>query len=234
MPNKLATPEIVSTGLPGLDEAIGGLKTGENVVWQINDLTDYVYVANRFVMHVARSGQRIVYFRFGEHDEIMDTEAMARGGANTKKYEIDPHIGFESFTVKVHRIIQEEGEGVFNGDIGLLEKINYAAGVMQIRFDDRTAEYPTNHLAELELAYAVTVHKSQGSEYPVVILPVVDCPPMLMYRNLLYTAVTRAKKLLIVVGSEEKLNAMARNVNQSKRYSALKAFLNEAAQNAGA
>ena len=113
MANKLATPETVSTGLPGLDEAIGGLKTGENVVWQINDLADYIYVANRFVMHVARSGQRIVYFRFGEHDEIMDTEAMARGGANTKKYEIDPPIGFERFTVKVHRIIQDEGEGVF-------------------------------------------------------------------------------------------------------------------------
>ena len=126
----------------------------------------------------------------------------------------------------------EEGEGVFNGDIGLLEKISYAAGVMKIRFDDRVAEYPTNHLAELELAYAVTVHKSQGSEYPVVILPVVDCPPMLMYRNLLYTAVTRAKKLLIIVGSEEKLNAMARNVNQSKRYSALKRFLTDSAEGA--
>ena len=110
---KVPLPDRVSTGLPGLDQTIGGLAPGENVVWQINDLADYIYVANRFVMHVARSGQRIVYFRFGEHQEIMDAEAMELGGANTKKYEIDPHIGFESFTVKVHRIIQEEGEGVF-------------------------------------------------------------------------------------------------------------------------
>ena len=110
---KHALPDRVSTGLTGLDEAIGGLAPGENVVWQINDLADYIYVANRFVMHVARSGQRIVYFRFGEHQEIMDAGAMALGGANTKMYEIDPHIGFESFTVKVNRIIQEEGEGVF-------------------------------------------------------------------------------------------------------------------------
>ena len=72
--------DVVSTGLAGLDQAIGGLAPGENVVWQINDLADYIYVANRFVMHVARSGQRIVYFRFGEHQEIMDAEAMARGG----------------------------------------------------------------------------------------------------------------------------------------------------------
>ena len=116
MPNKLATPEVVSTGLSGLDDAIGGLKTGENVVWQINDLADYIYVANRFVMHVARSGQRIVYFRFGEHQEIMDAEAMARGGANTKKYVIDPHIGFESFTVKVNRIIQEDWVSIYGND----------------------------------------------------------------------------------------------------------------------
>ena len=121
----------------------------------------------------------------------------------------------------------ESGEGIFNGDVGILQKINYAAGVMKIRFDDRTAEYPTTNLAELELAYAVTVHKSQGSEYPVVIIPVVDCPPMLMYRNLLYTAVTRAKKMLVLVGSEAKITAMAANVKQNKRYSALKCLLTE-------
>lgn len=121
----------------------------------------------------------------------------------------------------------EEGEGVFNGDIGLLTKINYAAGIMTIRFDDRTAEYPTTNLAELELAYAVTVHKSQGSEYPAVILPIVDSPPMLMYRNLLYTAITRAKKLIVLVGNEEKIRSMAANMRQNRRYSALKAFLTE-------
>ena len=121
----------------------------------------------------------------------------------------------------------QEGEGIFNGDIGILEKINYAAGIMKIQFDDRTAEYPTDNLSELELAYAVTVHKSQGSEYPAVIIPVIDCPPMLMYRNLLYTGITRAKKLLILVGSESRVLSMAANNRQNKRYSALRAFLSE-------
>lgn len=119
----------------------------------------------------------------------------------------------------------EEGEGIFNGDIGILRKINYAAGIMKIDFDDRTASYPSDNLSELELAYAITVHKSQGSEYPVVIVPLVDCPPMLMYRNLLYTAVTRAKKILVIVGNEDKLYKMAENNKQNKRYSSLKEFL---------
>ena len=121
----------------------------------------------------------------------------------------------------------EDGEGVFNGDIGLLQKINYAAGIMRIQFDDRIAEYPTTNLAELELAYAVTVHKSQGSEYPAVIIPVVDCTQMLMYRNLLYTAITRAKQLLILVGNETRIRNMAANTKQNRRYSALKYFLSE-------
>ncbi len=119
----------------------------------------------------------------------------------------------------------EEGEGIFNGDIGIIKKINYAAGTMRIEFDDRDSDYPADNLSELELAYAVTVHKSQGSEYPVVIIPVLDVPPMLMYRNLLYTAVTRAKKILVLVGNEEKIFSMAANNKQNKRYSALKEFL---------
>ena len=119
----------------------------------------------------------------------------------------------------------EEGEGIFNGDIGILKKINYAAGTMKIEFDDRVADYPSDNLSELEHAYAVTVHKSQGSEYPVVIMPVLDCPPKLMYRNLLYTGVTRAKKILVVVGDEEKVGKMINNNKQNKRYSALKNFL---------
>lgn len=119
----------------------------------------------------------------------------------------------------------EEGAGIFNGDIGILKKINYAAGTMTIDFDDRTASYPSDNLSELELAYAVTVHKSQGSEYPVVIIPAVDIPPRLMYRNLLYTGVTRAKKILVIVGSEDKVLAMTANNRQNKRYSSLKYFL---------
>lgn len=119
----------------------------------------------------------------------------------------------------------EEGEGVFNGDIGILKKINYAAGIMTVEFDDRTADYPTDNLTELELAYAVTVHKSQGCEYPAVIIPLSGVPPLLMYRNLLYTAVTRAKKMVIIVGCEETVRRMTENDRQNKRYSALKDFL---------
>lgn len=119
----------------------------------------------------------------------------------------------------------EQGEGVFNGDIGILKKINYAAGIMKIEFDDRVADYPSDNLSELELAYAVTVHKSQGSEYPVVIMPVIDSPSKLMYRNLLYTGVTRAKKILVLVGVEDKIRQMTDNNRQNKRYSALKDFL---------
>lgn len=122
---------------------------------------------------------------------------------------------------------EEDGAGIFNGDIGILRKINYAAGTMKIEFDDRVASYPADNLSELELAYAITVHKSQGSEYPVVIIPVVDCPPMLMYRNLLYTGVTRARKILVLVGLEDKVHKMVMNNKQNKRYSALKQFLLE-------
>lgn len=121
----------------------------------------------------------------------------------------------------------EDGAGIFNGDVGILRKINYAAGTMKIEFDDREASYPSDNLSELELAYAITVHKSQGSEYPVVIIPVVDCPPMLMYRNLLYTGVTRARKILVLVGVEDKVYKMIENNKQNKRYSALKQFLLE-------
>lgn len=109
----MSEPTKISTGIEGLDHALDSLRTGDNVVWQINSLADYIYVANRFVMNIARAGKRIVYFRFGEHVEVVDADALAASGANAKKYELDAHIGFESFTVAVHRIIRQEGKGVF-------------------------------------------------------------------------------------------------------------------------
>lgn len=121
----------------------------------------------------------------------------------------------------------EEGDGIFNGDIGIIQKINFVTGMMQIDFDERVADYPTDNLSELDLAYAVTVHKSQGSEYPVVIIPLIDCPTQLIYRNLLYTAVTRAKKILIIVGDEARVRMMTENNKRNRRYSALKTFLCE-------
>jgi len=115
----------------------------------------------------------------------------------------------------------QEGMGIFNGDIGIIEAIDTNESVMRIRFDDRLVSYGFDILDELELAYAITVHKSQGSEYPVVIIPMYSCPPMLMTRNLLYTAVTRAKKMVIMVGRADVVSKMVANNNELKRYTTL-------------
>lgn len=114
------------------------------------------------------------------------------------------------------------GVGLFNGDIGTIEFIKPKEEIMVIRFDDRVAEYSFELLDELELAYAITVHKSQGSEYSVVIIPVYICPPMLMTRNLLYTAVTRAKTMVILVGRSDIPARMVQNNREIQRYTALK------------
>ena len=119
-------------------------------------------------------------------------------------------------------IVIEKGVGVFNGDTGILTEINEFAETAEVEFEDgRFATYSFKQLEELELAYAITIHKSQGSEYPAVILPLLSGPQMLLNRNLLYTAVTRARKCVTVVGSEETFAEMIRNEKQQKRYSAL-------------
>lgn len=118
-----------------------------------------------------------------------------------------------------------QGMGVYNGDIGVLKSIDTASGIVNILFDDRLAEYTTDQCTDVELAYAVTVHKSQGSEFNAVIMPVISVPRPLCYRNLLYTAITRAKKLLILVGESSQIEAMVANNKKSKRFSALKYFL---------
>ena len=125
----------------------------------------------------------------------------------------------------------EEGVGVFNGDMGILKSINEFAETAEVEFEDgRYAEYSFKQLEELELAYAITIHKSQGSEYPAVILPILSGPRMLMNRNLLYTAVTRARKCVTVVGSEETFREMIRNEKQQKRYSSLDVRIQEFAE----
>lgn len=124
----------------------------------------------------------------------------------------------------------EEGFGVFNGDVGYITLIDIKGGFINVKFDDRTVTYFVDNIGELELAYAVTVHKSQGSEFDCVIVPLIDTPSQLLYRNLLYTAVTRAKKLLIVVGSENIYNKMAQNDKKTLRYTMLKEFLIENGQ----
>jgi exodeoxyribonuclease V alpha subunit len=119
----------------------------------------------------------------------------------------------------------EKGTGIFNGDIGILEEIDAKSGLVKINFDGRIAELPAEHLADLDLSYAITVHKSQGSEFKAVIIPTMGVVPNLAYRNLLYTAVTRAKDMLITVGSGELIYKMTANDKKAKRYSALSHFL---------
>lgn len=121
-----------------------------------------------------------------------------------------------------YKIPVDKGVGVFNGDTGIMTEINEFAETATVEFEDgRQAEYSFKQLEELELAYAVTIHKSQGSEYPAVILPILSGPRMLMNRNLLYTAVTRARKCVTVVGSETTFAEMIRNEKQQQRYSSL-------------
>ncbi len=117
------------------------------------------------------------------------------------------------------------GNGVFNGDIGIITGILPSEECMEIRFDERMVQYDFTMLDELELAYAVTVHKSQGSEYPIVILPLGRVPEMLLTRNLLYTAVTRAQRMVIVVGRGEVAMHMVENNRQSMRYTGLRQWL---------
>ena len=112
--------------------------------------------------------------------------------------------------------------GLFNGDIGIIEEIDLREQTLRIRFDDKLAEYTFDMLDELELAYAITVHKSQGSEYPVVIIPMYTCAPMLLARNLFYTAVTRAKSMVILVGRSDIPRKMVENNREIMRFTALK------------
>ena len=122
----------------------------------------------------------------------------------------------------------ERGMGVFNGDMGVIRSIQPFAETMTVEFDEgRMVEYSFKQLEELELAYAITIHKSQGSEYPAVVIPLLNGPRLLMNRNLLYTAVTRARKCVTLVGNEGTFQEMIRNGNQQQRYSGLRRQLME-------
>ncbi|MBQ5398068.1 MAG: ATP-dependent RecD-like DNA helicase [Ruminococcus sp.] len=121
----------------------------------------------------------------------------------------------------------ETGEGIFNGEIGVIESIKRNSRIIKVKFDDKLASYDFDFAADLDLAYATTVHKSQGNEFDAVVMPLFRGSPMLYYRNLLYTAVTRAKKLMIIVGSREIIRKMVDNNRKNKRYSGLGFFLTE-------
>lgn len=144
---------------------------------------------------------------FREGDKVMQTKNNYQ-----MEWEIRSGNGF----------VTDRGLGIFNGDMGIIREINAYAEKMTVEFDEgRTVEYSLNNLEELELAYAITIHKSQGSEYPAVVIPLLSGPQMLMNRNLLYTAVTRAKKCVTIVGDEKTFFQMIQNTTQQKRYSGL-------------
>ncbi len=122
----------------------------------------------------------------------------------------------------------EQGVGAYNGDIGIVESVSPRERSMVVRMDDRRVVYPAESLGELEIAYAITVHKSQGSEFAAVVLPAAQVPPRLCYRNLLYTGITRARRLCVVTGRRDTVGAMMANVRQNMRYSGLGALLRQA------
>ena len=122
----------------------------------------------------------------------------------------------------------DNGAGVFNGDVGVIREMNEYAELLTVEFDEgKRVEYSFKQLEELELAYAITIHKSQGSEYPAVIIPMYNGPRMLMTRNLIYTAVTRARSCVCLVGLPDAFRSMASNCAEQTRYSGLKARIKE-------
>lgn len=149
---------------------------------------------------------RDIVFRVG--DKVMQTR---------NNYEIEWSRG------------NKDGMGIFNGDIGIIESINTSSQSMTINFDERIVEYEFSALEDMELAYAITVHKSQGSEYPIVVIPMYEAPYMLLTRNLFYTAVTRAQRMVILVGRQDIVRTMVENKRQLLRYTGLGRRLAEAA-----
>ncbi len=130
-----------------------------------------------------------------------------------------------NYDIEWNRDNGETGSGVYNGDIGFIEDINTPSQKVTVRFDDRVAVYNIEDTSQLELSYAVTVHKSQGSEFPCVIIPLLSTPQQLCYRNLLYTAVTRAKNHIIIIGDRELVGMMTDNNRKTLRYTGLEEFL---------
>ncbi len=151
----------------------------------------------------------------------------ARGKAEKKVHDFTLREGDKVMQIKNNYDIEwnkngSQGFGIFNGDIGVIKKIDLSEELITVDFEDKICEYDYTMLDELELAYAITVHKSQGSEYPIVVMPLYRYTPKLLTRNLLYTAITRAQSIVILVGNGEVAKAMVDNNRQTKRYTGLR------------
>lgn len=199
-------------GFTGLDpvkqmQVLSPTKKGECGVWALNQLMQAEF--NPPVPHKKERVRGDTTFREG--DKVMQTRNNYQ-----LKWKKEGIFGWE------------DGQGIFNGDIGFISSIDPQEHTLEVQFDDdRIALYEGGDVDDLELAYCISVHKSQGSEFPVVVMPAVGGPPMLLTRNLLYTAVTRARQLVMIVGRESAIDQMIHNVNTRKRYSALCWRLNQ-------
>ncbi|MBE6793792.1 MAG: ATP-dependent RecD-like DNA helicase [Ruminococcaceae bacterium] len=165
-----------------------------------------------------RALQEVLNPKNEEKDEITFNNTVYRVGDKVMQVKNNYDILWTKYS-------GECGEGIFNGDIGIIESVNKAQRMMRIKFDDRYANYDADCAIDLELSYACTVHKSQGNEFDFVIIPLIKNSQYLFYRNLLYTAVTRAKKMLIIVGNKETVHHMVNNNIRTLRYSGLSEFL---------
>ena len=167
--------------------------------------------------------------------EILNPPAKGRAQIGTAESAKILRLGDKVMQVKndyditFERDGAEAGVGAYNGDLGIITAVDVDARAVTVMMDDRKYTYTADQLNELEPAYAVTVHKSQGSEFPAVVLPVADVPARLCYRNLLYTGVTRARKLCVLTGTARTEQAMVENVRQNMRYSGLRYLLKDAA-----
>lgn len=197
------------TNLPSSEiQVLGALKSGVAGVENLNAMLQQALNPRMYGKNELTVGKNII--RVG--DRVMQT---------VNNYDLQ-------YTRITERGIVETGQGVFNGDIGVVQRIDRANGILDVLFDDnRLASYTEGEISDLQLAYAITIHKSQGSEFPVVVIPLVNGPPNIINKNLLYTAITRAKKAVVLVGSKKILALMVHNNDVSTRTTNLKRFLVE-------
>lgn len=161
-----------------------------------------------------------------EKNEIEVGNSLFREG--DKVMQIKNNYQLEWEIVSKYNIPIDKGLGVFNGDIGTILSIDTVNREMCVEFDDRRkVNYTYENLEELELAYAITIHKSQGSEYPAVVLPILTGPRLLFNRNLLYTAITRAKECVTIVGSRDMVGRMIENISEYERYTSLEVAIKQ-------